>query len=226
MSNNSQNVARLLVDYVSFSLATTHAITSTLTNCTITGNFYGGGSLGKVEGAVTSILDSCTVQGNVYGAGFSATLPTVDVMNTGGFVKAPFYDGNLGVYLEPTFPATVSYSWQHRDETVNSTDLAIDKNNHILYTNVDLSKTNLGSVNETATLTLKGNTVVGTLEGTTLKAGTGNVFGGGESSAVNGNTIVLLKGATHVLGDVFGGGNKGPVNGNTEVRICDDCNLQ
>ena len=226
MSNNSQNVARLLVDYVSFSLATTHSITSTLTNCAITGNFYGGGSLGKVDGTVTSTLDSCTVQGNVYGAGFSATLPTVDVMNTGGFVKAPFYDGNLGVYLEPTFPATVSYSWQHRDETVNSTDLAIDKNNHILYTNVDLSKTNLGSVNETATLTLKGNTVVGTLEGTTLKAGTGNVFGGGESSAVNGNTIVLLKGATHVLGDVFGGGNKGPVNGNTEVRICDDCNLQ
>ncbi len=226
MSNNSQNVARLLIDFVSFSLATTHSITSTLTNCTITGNFYGGGSLGKVEGTVTSTLDSCTVQGNVYGAGFSATLPTVDVMNTGGFVKAPFYDGNLGVYLEPTFPATVSYSWQHRDETVNSTARAINKTNHILYTNIDLSKTNLGSVNGTATLTLKGNTEVGTLEGTVLKAGTGNVFGGGESSAVNGSTIVLLKGATHVLGDVFGGGNKGPVSGNAEVRICDDCNLQ
>ena len=89
-----------------------------------------------------------------------------------------------------------------------------------------MSKTNLGSVNGTATLTLKGNTEVGTLEGTVLKAGTGNVFGGGESSAVNGSTIVLLKGATHVLGNVYGGGNEGPVSENAEVRICDDCSLE
>ncbi len=218
MSNNYQNVARLLIDYVSFSLATTHAITSTLTNCTITGNFYGGGSLGKVDSTVTSTLDSCIVKGNVYGAGFSATLPTVDVMNTGGFVKAPFYDGNLGVYLDPTFPATVSYSWQHRDETVNSTARAIDKTNHILYTNIDLSKTNLGSVNGTATLTISGNSLIGTPG----DAQTGNVFGGGESSAVNGSTIVLLKGATEVLGNVFGGGDKGPVSGNSEVILKDN----
>ena len=208
MSNNNQNVARLLIDYVSFSLATTHAITSTLTNCTITGNFYGGGSLGKVEGTATSTLNSCTVNGNVYGAGFSATLPTVDVMNTGGFVKAPFYNGNLGVYLEPTFPATVSYSRQRREETVNSTARAIDKTNHILYTNIDLSKTNLGSVTGNIKLTLKGTTKV-----------RGSVFGGGEESFVGGNTEVQINDQTRVYGNIYGGGNMGEVNQNTKVIL-------
>ena len=36
MSNNTQNVCRLFIDYVSFSLATTHDVTSKLTGCTIT----------------------------------------------------------------------------------------------------------------------------------------------------------------------------------------------
>ena len=220
MSNNYQNVARLLIDFVSFSLATTHSVTSKLTGCTITGNFYGGGSLGKVDGSVTSTLDGCTVQGNVFGAGFSASTPTVKVMNTGGFVKAPYFDSNLGVYLPPTFPATVTYTWQRRTETVNSTDRAIDKTNHILYTNLDLSEANLGSVAGNVILTIKGNSVIGTAGDTTGKKG--NVFGGGESSYVTGaanKVTVNIEGNTHVYGNVFGGGDKGEVHGSTTVNI-------
>lgn len=242
MSNNTQNVARLLIDFVSFSLATTHEVTSKLTGCTITGNFYGGGSLGKVDGPVTSILDGCTVEGNVFGAGFSASTPKVEVMNTGGFVKAPYFDSNLGVYLAPTFPATVTYTWEHSNTTVNSTDTAIDKTNHILYTNVDIEPSNLGSVNGNVILTLKGDTKVGTMVTTTdeetgetvstLKDKTGNVFGGGEQSYVTqsvgkdnkpvantGNTIVKLQGNTTVLGNVFGGGDHGVVQGSATVKI-------
>jgi len=218
MSNNYQNVARLLIDFVSFSLATTHSVTSKLTGCTITGNFYGGGSLGKVDGSVTSTLDGCTVQGNVFGAGFSASTPTVEIMNTGGFVKAPYFDSNLGVYLPPTFPATVTYTWQRRTETVNSTDRAIDKTNHILYTNLDLSEANLGSVAGNVILTIKGNSVIGTAGDTTK----GNVFGGGESSYVTGaanKVTVNIEGNTHVYGNVFGGGDKGEVQGSTTVNI-------
>lgn len=220
MSNNYQNVARLLIDFVSFSLATTRSVTSKLIGCTVTGNFYGGGSLGKVDGSVNSTLTNCTVQGNVFGAGFSASLPTVEVMNTGGFVKAPFFDQNLGVYMDPIFPATVTYSWEKRG-TVNNTNTAIDKTNHILYTTVDISKANLGSVN-TATLTLEGDTKVGTLDGSNnLVEGTGNVYGGGDESSVDGNTTVILEGKAKVLGNVYGGGNKGPVGGNSEVKIQD-----
>ena len=232
MSNNTQNVARLLIDFVSFSLATTHEVTSKLTGCTITGNFYGGGSLGKVDGPVTSILDGCTVEGNVFGAGFSASTPKIEVMNTGGFVKAPYFDSNLGVYLAPTFPATVTYTWEYSNTKVNSTNTAIDKTNHILYTNVDIEPSNLGSVNGDVILTLKGDTKVGTMvtttdeetgdEVSTLQENTGNVFGGGALSYVTGAThtvTVNIQGDTEVFGNVFGGGDQGVVEGSTEVNI-------
>ena len=88
MSSNTSNVARLFVDYVSFSLATTRDVTSKLTDCTITknalgsldlfsqsvGNFYGGGNLGMVDGPVKSTLTNCTVEGSVFGAGYSASM--------------------------------------------------------------------------------------------------------------------------------------------------------
>ena len=47
MSQNKDNCGRIFVEYVKFSLATCRDVTSTLTGCKITGNFYGGGSLGK-----------------------------------------------------------------------------------------------------------------------------------------------------------------------------------
>ena len=222
MSGNVDNCARIFVEYVKFSLATTHSVTSTLTECTILNNFYGGGSLGKVSGHVTSTLDSCTVYGNVYGAGFSAKLPTVEVDSI-GFRVEPYYYTELGTYLTGVkSPACTTYIWQHRN-TVNNTATAINKDDNILYTTEDL--TTLGTVTGNATLTLQGTTVVGTLEGEpgsqTLKVGTGSVYGGGAESAVTGNTTVILEGETHVLGDVFGGGDEGLVTGNSEVRLQD-----
>lgn len=50
----------------------------------------------------------------------------------------------------------------------------------------------------------------------------GNVYGGGDASAVigSGNSVTVnLKGNTTVNGDVFGGGNEGLVEGSTEVNI-------
>ena len=241
MSNNTQNVARLIVEHVSFSLATTYNVTSKLTGCTITrselgnldlfeeciGNFYGGGSLGKVEGPVSSTLTNCTVEGNVFGAGYSATLPPVDVMNTGGFQTEPFYDGALGVFFEPVFPATVPYTWKHSDVTVNSTANAIDTEHHYLYTNVDLSKNNLGSVSGAVTLTITTSGESGTSTiGTNGVSTTGHVYGGGDESAVNNTTTptdakttVTIQGNTTVYGDVYGGGNRGVVSGSTKVNI-------
>ena len=213
MSNNTQNVARIFIDYVRFSLATTHEVTSLLTDCHITGNFYGGGNLGKVEGSVTSTLTNCTVNGSVFGAGYSASTPTVNVMNTGGFTTPPFYNENLGAYLEPVFPSTVQYTWDHKDN-VNSTANAIDKTNHILYTTENL--TTLGTVTGIVTLTIDGTTTVAE-----------SVFGGGDASAVkkeegvddSGNTTVILQGKAEVLGNVFGGGNEGLVEGSATVTI-------
>lgn len=212
MSGNTSNVARLFVDYVSFSLATTRDVTSKLTDCTITtrplgglnlfnqcvGNFYGGGNLGMVEGPVKSTLTNCVVEGNVFGAGYSASLPPVSVMNN-SFQTQPSYDSNLGAYLEAVLPSTETYTWQHRD-VVNSTETAIDRTNHILYTTEDL--TTLGAVTGNVTLTIDGNT---TLTNGKVMSVAKSVYGGGEESNVAGDTRVNISGGT-IAENVFGGG--------------------
>ena len=103
---------------------------------------------------------------------------------------------------------STTYTWTH---TYGNTGQPITGN--LFYTEVPLD--NLGAVQGNVTLTIKGQSVVGT-EGDTT---TGNVFGGGEASAVNGNITVILQDDTHVVGNVFGGGDQGKVEGNTEVKI-------
>ena len=237
MSGNTTNVARLFIDYVSFSLATTHNVSSTLNGCTINGNFYGGGNLGKVDGNVTSTLTNCMVNGNVFGAGYSASKPTVEVMPTSGFITEPRYDEQLGSFIAGVLPSketttqTTTYTWKPKEG-----DKYIDTNKGELYTTVDLSVSNLGSVSGAVTLNLNGNTKVGTMMQTvnqetnetvsSLKDGTGNVYGGGDSSYVyntttpsNAYTVVNIAGNTEVFGDVFGGGNNGEVSGSSTVNI-------
>ena len=215
MSDNKTNVARILIDFVKFSLATTHGVTSTLTGCTINNNFYGGGSLGKVDGPATSTLTNCTVRGNVFGAGYSASLPTVEVDSIGFRVEPYYYEG-LGTYRTGVKGATTTYKWEH-GETIG-----INKTNHILYTTENLEHTNLGSVSGAVTLTITGNSVIGTAGDPT----TGNVYGGGDQSTVNNatnptaaSTTVTISGGAHVLNNVFGGGNNGDVSGPTTVNI-------
>ena len=245
-SNNTANVARLFVDYVSFSLATTHNVTSKLKGCTIKkgklgrldikdddqrlGNYYGGGSLGKVEGPVKSTLTNCTVEGNVFGAGYSATLPTVNVMKN-SFKKQPEYDQNLGAYLKAELPETEAvYNWSYK-ETVNSTETAIETigSEHYLYTSEDIRAENhkLGSVSGAVTLTITtlGNGKTSTI-GTSGDTTSGNVYGGGDESYVsnadtpsNAYTVVNIAGNTEVFGNVFGGGNNGEVSGSATVNI-------
>ena len=215
MSNNTNNVARIFVEYVAFSLATTHDVTSSLTGCTITGNFYGGGSLGKVEGDVASTLTNCEIQGSAFGAGYSASLPTVEVDSI-GFRTEPYYYTDLGTYRKGVKGSTTTYTWEGK-----TGNLWVDNTNHILYTDQDL--TALGSVTGKATLTINGTTTV--LE---------SVYGGGEESAVGGNTEVNITGGTigttgkggATWGNVYGGGKgkaddvtAGIVKGSTTVSI-------
>jgi hypothetical protein len=169
---------------------------------------------------VTSVLDSCIVKGNVFGAGFSASLPTIQVRD-GGFTQNPNYNSASGMFEPGIFTGTTEYHWKQVNSLSNGgagTSTSGDSN--FVHTTVDLSS--LGTVTGNVTLTLKGNTVVGTLEGTTLKAGTGSVYGGGAESAVSGNTSVILEGHTHILGDVFGGGDQGEVDGNSQVILKDE----
>ena len=238
-SDNDKNVARLFVDYISFSLATTHNVTSILTDCTITtkklgrlklfdqclGNFYGGGSLGMVDGPVKSTLTNCIVEGNVFGGGYSATLPSVDVM-ANSFRRQPSYDTSTGAYTEAILPTTETYTWEHRDME-NTT--AIDTEKKILYTKEDL--TGLGAVTGNVTLTIDGNT---TLTNGKRMSVAKSVYGGGEESGVVGNIEVTVTGGTigtvnkfgAEYGNIYGGGKgkeddvtAGLVKGNTTISI-------
>ncbi len=215
--------ARFFVKFAAFSLAQCHKVSSSLKKCTVDSNFYGGGSLGKVVDSVTSVLDSCIVKGNVFGAGFSASLPTIQVRD-GGFTQNPNYNSASGMFEPGIFTGTTEYHWKQVNSLSNGGSGTSSSNDtNYVHTTVDLN--NLGTVNGNVTLTLKGTTQVGTLEGApgseTLKAGTGCVYGGGAESAVSGNTSVFLEGHTHVYGNVYGGGDKGPVTGNTSVILKD-----
>ena len=194
MSGNADNCARLFIEYVTFSLAKTKNVTSNLTDCTITGNFYGGGSLGKVEGPVTSTLRGCTVNGSVFGAGFSASLPTVAVDSI-GFRTEPYYYTALGSYRKGVKGPTTNYTWEHR-APVNSTATAVDTTKHVLYTSEDLNT--LGTVTGKVTLNIE--------EGTTIA---NDVFGGGESSNSTDSVVVNIKGGT--MKNVYGGASAADV---------------
>ena len=226
LSDNTSNVARILIDFVKFSLATTRNVTSTLTGCTVTGNFYGGGSLGKVDGDVTSTLTNCTVKGNAFGAGFSGNLPTVEV-DAIGFETEPYYYTATGTYRtgvkykENAAYEPITYTWEAK-----TSDSWIDKTNHILYTTEDL--TTLGTVTGKVTLNIDGNTLV---EGYSFDGDgnpttqTGGVFGGGDASAALGDTEVNVEatgrkeGAAYNAYNVFGGGNVARVGGTTTVNM-------
>lgn len=213
MSDNTSNVARLFVDYVSFSLATTYDVTTKLTGCGITknelgryeftvdderlGNFYGGGSLGIVSGPVKSTLTNCIVDGSVFGAGYSATLPKVNIMvkkNDKWFQKQPHYDESLGAYLEAKKPLSDEYSWDPIPVTTLTGGNAIDHEKKLLRiqnsdvsTGIDESgNLNLGIVKGNVTLTVSG-------DDTVVK---GSIYGGGQESGVNGNTTVTVTGGT------------------------------
>lgn len=232
-----QAVARTYFYAAQYSATNTGKVTNTLDNCIVKTNFYGAGNLGGVvvsnpnEESVKSTLKDTQVHGSVYGAGFSAKIPQVTIYakynggNPPGKTK-PTIDLNTGLITPQSGGSSTTYTWIHdvpegvTQPTTASPVVTIAGENYF-YTEDPLE--NLGMVNGNVTLTLKGDTSVGTLEGEgenqTLKEGTGNVFGGGDMSKVNGSTTVKLQGNTNVLGNVYGGGNEGEVVGNSQVTI-------
>ena len=196
---------RYYVNFASFSLAQCNDVTTTLTGCTVNENFYGGGNLGSVVGTATSVIDGCTIHGNVFGGGYSALLPPIPVRDS-GFTKNPVFNANSGMFEPGVYSATTDYEWQQVNSyPTNGTAGTIDDN--YVVTKADL--TALGQVAHT-NLTITGNTKV-----------EGSVFGGGDMSAVNGNTNVDIQNTdgTDGINYVYGGGNTADVGGNAVVTM-------
>ena len=227
-----KTVGLLFIQYASLSLASTNDVTSTLKGCTMD-NFYGGGSLGKVDGDIESNLEDCTVHGSVYGAGFSAKAPTADVFPTGGFNPIPKYSKYTGVFDEGGYPTAVKFTWSN-DKNPENGKVAIEDigTEHLIYVNkTDKDLSALGTVTGKVTVNITGNTLV---EGyvydensnkTTVQKG--GVFGGGDSSSVTGDTEVEINASSQKTTDgydynaynVFGGGNKASVTGDSNVTL-------
>ena len=198
---------RIYVNFASFSLAQCNDVTSTLTNCIINQDFYGGGNLGSVVGTATSTLDGCTVHGNVFGGGYSAELPKIPV-RTGGFTKYPNFNTNSGMFEPGVFSPTTDYDWKHVDNDPANGAGGTDGQ-------FVVTKVNLGALGQVANtnLTVTNNCKID-----------GGVFGGGDMSAVNENTLVKIEnaaagGGQNAIPNVYGGGNTADVEGNTEVRM-------
>lgn len=133
------------------------------------------------------------------------------------YLVEPYYNGEIGAYTIGVPPASVTYTWSSKGSNANP--FTSDGDGLWIHTDQDLGT--LGTVTGTADIIIGGNSTIGTAG----DEATGSVYGGGEESAVDSDTHVLLRGNTHVLGNVFGGGNKGVVGGSTHVKICDDCDL-
>ena len=245
-----QTVARTYNHWAQFGTTRTGAIENRLTGCVIDSSFYGGGNLGNVGGEslgnknVTTILISDTIYGNVFAAGYSAEIPSFAAHDkttvvfprrnasgnvVGGTIDyATDEDGNVIYYqwcnIEGSTVVIPSGVTIPSGTTVSTaTPVFQDPVTKKWYCMTTKSLENLGAVSGNATITLQGNTLVGTDTGGGVpKTNTGNIFGGGDASGVDGNTTVILEGNTRVLGNVYGGGNEGPVGGNSEVIIRDN----
>lgn len=206
-SDGRQTVARFFVNYASLSLASTRNVTSTLSGCTI-GTFYGGGSLGAVNGDVNSTLTNCTVTGSAFGAGFSASVPTVEVWNKSAYLDPnPTYNRTANVYNNANVKTPkdnnqfVEYTWSNTYGTNANPFTDTEDGKHYIHTDVSLD--GLGAVTGNVTLTIDGNTVADE-NGKVMKV-EHSVYGGGEESNVLGDTQVNMNGGT-IAQNVFGGG--------------------
>ena len=220
IGSNGAIWGRFYVQYAAFSMAQTNNVTSTLDKCIITGDFYGGGCRGKVDGKASSTLIDCTVDGNVFGGGYSASVPTIDVRSGGfdGTNNIPSFNADAGVFNKGVPTEASPYTWTKGTLTDGSS--ALSGTNKIT-TDIDLSS--LGQVKETD-LKVQGNT---TVRGLINGSPTGGVFGGGDASAVYESTKVTISpGETNTedkptIPNVFGGGNKAGVYQNTVVELED-----
>ncbi len=192
-------VARFYTGYAQFSLAQTGSVTNTLQNCTIEGDFYGGGCQGTVDGSVSSTLTNCTLMGGAFGGGYKASANEVKVYPDDRQPEYSTYTKETGIFSDFGTVEPEIYTWEYGN-TAGS-----DQNSKILYTTTDMSQ--LGNVTGAITLNINGGSVAK------------NVFGGGNESPSRDNTTVTISDNAIVGTNVYGGGNVATVDGSSVVNM-------
>lgn len=228
-----QITQRGFIKWIQFGITKTGDVSSTLSDCKILGNFYGGGNLATVDGNVTSTLTNTQVDGSVFGAGYSAAIPTFQVHDKStvsfpSITAGVITDGYIG-YDSKVYEWT-NEKLEGKDEAYMKAHPTYEKDGK-WYCYTWNSLDDLGAVTGNVTLTIDGNTTL--TDGKVMKVAH-SVYGGGEESGVEGNTEVSVTGGTigtpnlggAEYGNVFGGGKgkvgdkvAGYVKGNTTVTI-------
>ena len=230
---SGEDVIRVYYRWAQFGTTTTGDVSNTLIDCTVTGDFFGGGNLANVTGNVTSILRGEThVYGSAFAAGYSASIPSFPVHDK-NTVKIPTHDssgnvdeqGSLDYYQDGGKDRMYTWCYKNASGTVFPEGVVIpsgysagakqksvfkypDTDDGKWYVLTTESLEGLGAVSGNAEITLDEDCEID-----------GNVYGGGDSSEVKGNSIVNIQGNTLVRENVFGGGNEGLVSGNATVNI-------
>ena len=215
-SYKQATVARFYTGYAQFSLATTGSVTNILNKCkfrklaasetvlgeeSTSGDFYGAGCQGKVDGTVESTLTGCTVEGSAYGGGYKAESNELDVYPETKPELSKYYR-ETGLFSDFGEVTPDTYTWTQGDSENKNT---VKEGETSIYTDVVMS--DLGNVTGAITLTIHDGSVAH------------DVYGGGNESKSLDNTSVTLEGNANIGGNVFGGGNKAEVLGNTTVNI-------
>ena len=217
-------VQRSYIYYAQFGTTETGTVTNNLNDCTVTGDFYGGGNLGNVSGNVNSTLNNTNVEGSAFGAGYSAAIPSFPTHDKS---KTTFpHRDKAGVMHNGSIPYIKDgdedrlYTWCYKNASgktfPDGIEIPADAiSNHTTfqyndkwYVPTTVSLEGLGNVTGNVSLIIKGSSKID-----------GNVFGGGAQSAVDGNTTVTLAEDAEIIGNVFGGGDQGDVTGSTTVNI-------
>ncbi len=225
-SNSNQHCGRFYNYYSSLSLASANNVTTTLTDCTVLGNYYGGGNLGQVKNTAKSTLTNCTIYGDVFAGGNAATAPPAVVYEKPSTDKYPQFVGGVYINLDKNKNATsANYVWTNtRPSGVsNTTYLWTDATTGVNYIYADRATADLSTIGvcKKTDLTLSGNTVVyGSVYGGGNEAETGDpAVANNDNLKPNHYTTVVVKDNVHVAGDVVAAGNQGKLTGSTSLTI-------
>ena len=225
---SGEDVIRVYYRWAQFGTTTTGDVTNNLTDCTIKGDFFGGGNLANVTGDVKSSLKGDThVYGSVFAGGFSASIPSFRVHDK-STVRIPSKDkagnvneqGSLDYYQDAGEDRYYTWCYKNKSGQVFPQGVEIPDGTSTTtagksafqyhdkwYVLTTVSLEDLGTVSGNTSMTIDDNCVID-----------GNVYGGGDASVVDGNTEMnLFKGS--IMHDVYGGGNVANISGDTKVIL-------
>lgn len=183
----------------------------------ITGNVYGGGDNGPVNGYTNVNIISSAINGTVYGGGNNAEVGNdTNVMIDSSNINTVFGGGNLGIIRNNTNINIINTS---KIGTLygGGCSAAVNGYTDVYVEGCEVDNVYGGGQGVAAVVQNYTNIILDPARDTKTVINQ-NVYGGGDQGKVNGKTLLNLTNA-QVKGTVYGGGNRADIGENTSVNI-------